>query len=326
MRTFIAKIPLPIAGVALALTALGNLLAPASETVHLACGFAALALIALLGAKAVLFPGLIRNDLRSSIMASVSAAAFMTLMQLASYLAPVAFWPAYALWVAAIVAHLMLMMWFTGHFIARFKLSEVFPTYFICYVGIVVASATSPAFGMQAVGHMIFWFGLACYAVLLVVVTLRYARHQVPEGARPLFCIYTAPMSLSLVGYLATAATPNLVFVAVLLGLAQALFAVVLFRLPSLLRLKFYPSYAAMTFPFVITATALGQALALFRGAGVALPAAFDVLFFAEAALATVMVTYVLAHYVRFLAQRPAPAVPAAAPASAAALPERREA
>ena len=76
---------------------------------------------------------------------------------------------------------------------------------------------------MQALGQAIFWFGFACYAALLVLVTYRYAKHEVPEGARPLFCIYTAPMSLSIVGYLAVADAPNALFVGVMMVLAQVL-------------------------------------------------------------------------------------------------------
>ena len=304
MREIIRKVPIPTAGVALGLAALGNLLQPYTEIVHIVCGILSLVLIAMLGAKIALFPDMIRDDLHNSIMASVSATLFMTLMQLATYLAPFAYEAAEALWAAAIVAHLILMGWFTSRFFTRFKLHEVFPTYFICYVGIVVASVTSPVFGMQALGQAIFWFGFACYAALLVLVTYRYAKHEVPEGARPLFCIYTAPMSLSIVGYLAVADAPNALFVGVMMVLAQVLFLVVLSRLPHLLRLEFYPSYAAMTFPFVSTATALGQGTAFFRANGVALPFAFDVVFYVEVALATVMVAYVLAHYLRFFFRR----------------------
>ncbi len=205
MREIIRKVPIPTAGVALGLAALGNLLQPYTEIVHIVCGILSLVLIAMLGAKIALFPDMIRDDLHNSIMASVSATLFMTLMQLAGYLAPFAYIPAFALWSAAVVAHLALMGWFTARFISHFKLHEVFPTYFICYVGIVVASVTSPTFGMEAVGHLLFWFGFACYVVLLGLVTYRYIEHEIPESARPLFCIYTAPMSLSLVGYLATA-------------------------------------------------------------------------------------------------------------------------
>ncbi|MFR3090533.1 MAG: hypothetical protein ACLTMP_01290 [Eggerthella lenta] len=111
-------------------------------------------------------------------------------------------------------------------------------------------------------------------------------------------------MSLSLVGYLATAPQPNLVFVLAMLVLAQALFAVVLSRLPVLLRLRFYPSYAAMTFPFVITATALGKALAFFQANGFAVPEVLNVLFAAEAAVSVVMVGYVFIHYLHFFFMR----------------------
>ena len=140
--------------------------------------------------------------------------------------------------------------------------------------------------------------------VLLALVTYRYVKHEIPESARPLFCIYTAPMSLSIVGYLATAPDPNPLFVGVMLVLAQVLFAVVLTRLPVLLRLKFYPSYAAMTFPFVITATALGKALVFFQANGAFVPDALYVLFAAEAAVSVVMVGYVFAHYLHFFFKR----------------------
>ena len=150
-----------------------------------------------------------------------------------------------------------------------------------------------------------FWFGFVCYLVLLVVVTLRYLRHEAPESARPLFCIYTAPMSLSIVGYLATADQPSLAFVGVMLVLAQLFFVVVLTRVPQFMRLSFYPSFAAMTFPFVITATALGQAVAFFRESGVYVHQAFDVLVTVETLIAIAMVLFVFAHYLRYLFRAP---------------------
>ena len=301
MRTLIEHVPIPIAGVALGFAALGNVLAPSAEAAHIACGALSTALIALLIAKIALFPASIRDDLRNSILASVSATFFMTLMQLSTYMAPLAYVPAFALWGAAIASHLALMVGFSVRFMTRFKLSEVFPTYFICYVGIIVASATSPAFGMEALGHALFWMGFAFYLVLLVMVTYRYVKHEIPEPARPLFCIYTAPMSLSIAGYLATAADPSPLFVGILLVLAQAFYLLVLTRLPRLLRLKFYPSFAAMTFPFVITATALGQASAFFASSGTPLPTFVDALIAAETGIATVLVAYVFVRYAVFL-------------------------
>ncbi|WP_449316917.1 SLAC1 family transporter [Rubneribacter sp.] len=128
MRIVIEKVPIPIAGVALGLAALGNLLQPYTEAAHVACGLAAFALVALLMAKIALFPQAIRDDLRNSVMASVSATLFMAFMQLSGYLAPFAFGFAFALWAAAVAAHLALMCWFTARFMVPSRILRTFPT------------------------------------------------------------------------------------------------------------------------------------------------------------------------------------------------------
>lgn len=300
LKAVIKKVPIPVAGLALGLAALGNLLQPYGEGLHTLLGALAACLILLLTAKLVMFPKMIRDDFSNSVLASVSATYLMTIMQLSGYLAPVWFEGAFGMWATAIVAHFVLMAWFTYSFLAggRFKLAEVFPTYFICFVGVVVASIVSPVFGMETIGMGIFCFGFAAYAVLFVLVTYRYAKIETAEPTKPLFCIYTAPMSLSLVGYLAIAGEPNTGFVIAATVLAQMLFAVVMAKLPSLLRLKFYPSYAAMTFPFVITAAALGKSLAVL-GVDAASPLFW--LAGAETVLAVGMVLYVFGRYVGWL-------------------------
>lgn len=326
MRDIIKKVPIPTAGVALGLAALGNLLQPYTEIAHGLCGGLSLFLVSMLVAKVILFPSMIRSDLQNSILASVSATFFMTLMQLAGYLAPVAIVPAFGLWCAAIVGHFTLMAWFTAHYIRRFKLSEVFPTYFICYVGIIVAAVTSPAFGMEAFGRGIFWFGLACFAVLLATVVARYLKHEIPEPARPLFCIFAAPLGLSLVGYLAVTPNPDPLFVGVLMGLGQVMLVGVATQLPKFIALKFYPSYAAMTFPFVISAMALGKGMQALYAAGVTIPALpmVEALIALETVFAAVMVTYVFVHYMRFFFGTPkgAKATAPAAEAPAVLMPE----
>ena len=131
--------------------------------------------------------------------------------------------------------------------------------------------------------------------MLLAVVTMRYIKHEIPEGARPLFCIYAAPMGLSLVGYLSVMPDPNLVFVAVLMGLGQLMLIGVVTRVPKFLALQFYPSYAAMTFPFVISAMALGKGVQALYAAGYSIPAlpVIEALIAVETLFAAVMVAYV---------------------------------
>lgn len=299
----IRNVPIPTAGVMLGLAALGNLLGPYSLLMKYACGLSAAFLGALLIAKIVCCPKAVKDELNSSsIFGSVFATFFMALMQLATYIAP--FTPAAGelLWMGAVGGHFALMAWFTWRYLFHFSLREVFPTYFIAYVGIVVASVTAPVFGHHAMGETIFWFGFSAYAALFVLVTARYVRcREIAEPAKPLFCIYAAPMSLSLAGYLASVEEKSLVMAAVMQVLAQVLFFAVLSQMPRLLRLPFYPSYAAFTFPFVITAVALRESLAYGARMGVALPEWLSALLAAETILAAGIVCYVFVRYLHFL-------------------------
>lgn len=299
----IRNVPIPTAGVMLGLAALGNLLAPWSLLLKYACGLGAVFLGALLLLKIILHPQVMKNDLNgNSIFASVFATFFMAVMQLCTYIYPFFPFAAETVWFGAVAGHFLLMAWFTWRYMMNFALRDVFPTYFIAYVGVIVASVTAPVFGRHAMGEVIFWFGFAAYMVLFALVTARYcSRHKIADPAKPLFCIYAAPMSLSLAGYLAAVEEKSLLMIAVMQVLAQFLFFAVLSQMPKLLRLPFYPSYAAFTFPFVITAIALRQTLAYVRGLGIVLPEALDALAAAETMLAAVIVAYVFLRYVRFL-------------------------
>lgn len=318
VKELVSGTPVPTAGVALGVVSLGNLIEPLGEWLRILCAIVAACLIALVIAKIVRHPDAVRADMQNPVVAGTSGTFFMTIMQLAACAAPFAFAPAFVLWCAAVVGHVALIVWFTRQFIFRFDLKQVFATYFVAYVGIIVAALTSPWFGMEAVGRVLFWFGFVCYAVLLVVVTLRYAKHAVADAAKPTFCIYSAPASLSLTGYLAITPEPNIAFVVGFAVFAQAMFVIVLTQLPKFLRLSFYPSYAAMTFPFVITATAFGRAIETVGAAGYALPTIFDAIGVIEIVFAAAMVVYVVVRYGMMFAAKLATPTAASEPALAA--------
>ena len=204
----IKKIPLPITGVALGFAALGNLLQSYSEGVRLCCGVISAVLLILYLVKMIRYPDSFREDMQNPIMASVFCTSTMALMLLAGYLKPYISVVADVIWYAAIVLHVVLMLYFTAKFILKLQMPKVFASYFIVYVGIVVASVSAPAFGATGLGTGIFWFGFAVLLALLVPVTYRYAKfREIPPPAQPLFCIYTAPTSLCLAGYIQSVQT-----------------------------------------------------------------------------------------------------------------------
>ena len=82
------KIPIPLAGVMLGFAALGNLLQSYSESIRLICGLISAILGILLICKCVLYPSMIKEDMKNPIMASVSGTFPMALMLLSAYIKP----------------------------------------------------------------------------------------------------------------------------------------------------------------------------------------------------------------------------------------------
>lgn len=298
MKNIIQKVPLPLCGVMLGTAALGNLLQSYSEGIRYACGIAAAFLLILLLLKLILFPQAFKEDMKNPIMASVSGTFSMALMILSTYVKPFIGKGAYYIWLFALALHIVLIVFFTVRFIAHIQMPKVFASYYIVYVGIAVAAITAPAYEKLAIGSATFWFGFVALIVLLVLVTYRYAKfRQVPEPAKPLICIYAAPASLCIAGYVQSVAAKSKGLLLAMLVLACVLYIFALVNAVKYLKLPFYPSYASFTFPFVISAIAVKQAMACLGKMGMQIPGMSAVVL-VETVIAVVLVVYT---YIRFV-------------------------
>ncbi|MDD3141101.1 MAG: TDT family transporter [Lachnospiraceae bacterium] len=294
----IKKIPLPIAGVMLGAAALGNLLQSYSESIRLLCGIIATIIGIFLLIKCIAYPALLKEDMTNPITASVSGTFPMALMLLAGYAKPFIGNSAIYIWYAAIVLHVILIIYFTVHFVFKLDIKKVFASYFIVYVGITVASVSAPVFDKQGIGMACFWFGFISFILLVLLVTYRYVKYkEIPEPARPLFCIYAAPLSLCLAGYIQSVMPKSQEMVIGMAMVASLLYIMVLIKIPQYLKLKFYPSYAAFTFPLVISAIAIKMTMVFLTNVGNPVPALLYLVVF-ETIIATVFVIYAL---IRFL-------------------------
>lgn len=293
-----------MAGLSLGFAALGNLLQSYSESIRLVCGSISAILAILFLCKCIFHFDMVKEDMKNPVMASVSGTFSMAVILLSAYAKPFIGSGAVCIWYFGIALHVFLIVYFTARFLYKLNMKAVFASYYIVYVGIVTASVTAPAFGQTKLGMVIFWFGLISCLILLVLVTVRYVKHrEIAEPARPLFCIYTAPVSLCLAGYLQSAEAKSVTMVLLLMVLACVLYVAVLIRLPRFLVLPFYPSYAAFTFPVVISAIAMKMSTAFLGKMGYAvgfLPAVVLV----ETVIAVCLVVYVFIRYMKFLFSR----------------------
>lgn len=301
MKDTIKKVPVPLCGVMLGLAALGNLLQSYSEGIRYVCGIFAAFLLVLVLLKLIMFPQMIKEDMKNPIMASVAGTFPMALMLLSTYVKPFIGKSAYYIWLFAIALHVVLIVYFTVKFITKLQMTKVFASYFIVYVGIVVASVTAPAYEKTSIGTVAFWFGFVTLVLLLILVTYRYVKFkEVPDPAKPLFCIYAAPTSLCIAGYIQSVTPKSYGFILAMLVVATVIYIFALIKAVGYLKMPFYPSYAAFTFPFVISAIASKQTMACAANMGKPLPFLKYVVL-VETVVAVILVVYTFVRYMGFL-------------------------
>lgn len=269
MAKLIKMVPVPLSGVMLGTLALGNLLQSYSEGVRYALGIIAFIFLVMIVLKLIMYPGMIKEDMNNPVMASVAATFPMSIMLLSVYAKPFIGQAAFYIWILGIVLHCALIIWFTFKFILKFNISKVFASYYIVYVGIVVASLTAPAYEMKPIGVWAFWFGFVTFVALLFVVTYRYAtKREIPDPAKPVICIYAAPMSLCIAGYISSVDNKNIPFLIGMYVVATIIYVFALLKAAQYIRLPFFPSFASFTFPFVISAIASKQLMAVMAAIG----------------------------------------------------------
>lgn len=268
---FLKRVPLPLSGVALGFAALGNLLAAYNMSFKVICGVLAFIGLILITGKYLFDIEAFTTDMKNPVIASVSGTYTMALMLLAVYVKPVVPAFAIALWYIAIVLHFILIIYFTLNIVLKIKIPDemmkIAASFFIVYVGIAVASVTAPAFKNMALGQICFWIGFILYIPFFIYVSYRYIKLGNKKiEAKALACIYAAPASLCVAGYIGSFEQKNILFLGGLyifsllmyfVGLAVAIDLFVSFVKNN--DFKFYPSLAGLTFPFVISAIATKQ-------------------------------------------------------------------
>jgi len=299
---FIKSVPLALSGLSLGIAALGILLSVYGQGLRYACAVLSATILFIFILKIIFdFPH-VREELKTPVVLSALPTSTMALMLLCTYLLPYLGIIAICIWYTAVAVHLFLMILFFKRFIMNLELKNVFPGWFVTFVGIVTVAVTAPVMGAVYMGQAAFYIGFTLYFVAISLIILRIKKVKIfPEPALPTIAIFTAPMSLCIVGYFSSFEHQNEMIVYGMLTVAFATYILVLIKMISLLRIEFYPTYSAFTFPFVISATAfrIGASFLAERG----------IHFFSYVAhislwVAVVLVVYVLVRYMMFFHSR----------------------
>jgi len=280
---------------------LGNLLSSYGMIFKTILGVISLLILILLLMKIAWNTKVVMEDLQNPAIAGIASTFPMGITLLSTYLHPHMPLIAYGICGIGILTHCILIIYYTKRFILNFTMQKVFPSYFVVYVGIAIFSVIAPIFNIAWLGQIFFWFGFITYLILLPIISYRVlAIKSIPESLLPTLTIFAAPASLCLTGYLNSFQEKNMVIVWFLTFLSITMLLGVLIYMPRMIKLKFFPSYSAFTFPFVISAIALKTIDAFLVKLHQEVPL-FRYLVHIEEILATVFVIYVLVRYISFL-------------------------
>ncbi|MGF1684507.1 TDT family transporter [Photobacterium minamisatsumaniensis] len=298
--------PTPMAGLALGIASLGWCWENAADLQGAGqLGGAAIAsvLLAILCVKFICHPKSLWSDITHPVVGSVVPTFAMATMVVSKALGQ--FFPVagQALWLFAVMLHLLFLALFVYHRAVEFELHHMVPSWFVPPIGIIVADVAFPGGALRPLAEGLLIFGMGIYAVMLPIMIYRLIfSHEIPDAAKPTIAIMAAPASLSLAGYLTVSQAPSPVIIGLLAGIAVLMTFVIYVAFFRLLRLQFSPGYAAFTFPIVISATALFKSAAWMASIGVAgeYVAQVSTLAHIELYIATVVVAYVALRYLAF--------------------------
>ncbi|MBQ9564081.1 MAG: TDT family transporter [Synergistaceae bacterium] len=262
---FLKRYPLPVAGLILALFALGNAVEHYGEWLRFAVGGVAFILYLPYLARLALRLNL-KEPLSDPVTASRQPAFAMATLLLGNYAAslsstlPVPGWVGVGIWYAGLAGHVFLILWFSVKFILRgFSIKNVYPSWFTVYAGIAAASVTAPGVGQTHVGQQVFWFALGAFLVLLPFVCWRaWWIRRIPNFAKTTMVVFALPAALLLAGYTASfeVRSPRLVTSLTLCSSLFYLIGLGYYIVFTWKRPDFTPDHADFAFPIAISALA----------------------------------------------------------------------
>ncbi|HCM89043.1 MULTISPECIES: hypothetical protein [Vagococcus] len=259
MKQLLIKLPLPVSAVGLSFAGLANLL---DDTFFFKSIFTFLSMVILIAVffKIFIDPKEVKSQLSQVTIAATFPTFFMGIALLTKQIIQWNTTLALVLWGLATVGHILFILYFTATFAMKKKLSFVLPSWFVVYVGLVASAITAPLFKLPIlifVAKIILGFGFISFIILLPIIIRRSHLLPIPKPLQATLAIFSAPVALNLVGYFSVIQNKQagLIFLQIILMLVFYLW--VLSNIITFLKADFSPAQAALTFPMVISATAI---------------------------------------------------------------------
>lgn len=162
----------------------------------------------------------------------------------------------------------------------RFKIEQMTPGWFIPIVGSIIVPIAGVKHGYTELSWFFFSVGLIFWMVLLVIVLYRMFFHApIAERLMPTLFILFAPPAIGFIAYVRLTGGGLDSFGRILYYFSLFMFFLVLYQLPRLLKINFYLSWWAYSFPMAAKALASFLMLSLVHDPFIGFMAWFELAF-----------------------------------------------
>ena len=175
MKVFFKKIPLALSSLVLALFSLSNQISHYTLIAQGIWCLASIGFILILG-RLILGFEQIREDLRNPVVASAFASFFMAAFLFASHL-PLAQTGLSVTWIGLLGLYIAYIIFFSLRFMRPLSMNQVFPSWFVVYVGPAISLVTVPASVPTSIKGLI--LGVTGFATLALFPLVLWRMRQI---------------------------------------------------------------------------------------------------------------------------------------------------
>lgn len=295
MKVFLKKIPLALSSLVLALFSLSNQI---SQLTLIAQGIwliASLGFILIFGRLIFGFEH-VREDLHNPVIASAFPSFFMAAFLFAGRL-PLDQIGLSVTWIGLLGLYIAYIIFFSLRFLRPLALDQVYPSWFVVYVGPAISLATLPDSIPNSIkGGILGLTGLATL-VLFPLILWRMRQIAIPKLYQPILAILAAPLALLITSSIKSNQRPTTVVLLVLLLFSQAFFFFALGLFAKLVKRGFIPLFAAFSFPLVNSANAFKAATTSLK----LMNPMTHLIYLAELLPVLAIMVYLLYHFLKLL-------------------------
>ena len=258
MKVFFKKIPLALSSLVLALFSLSNQI---SQLTLIAQGIWLIAVFGffLVLGRLVIGYGQTQEDLHNPVVASAFPSFFMAAFLFAGRL-PLAQTGLSIAWIGILGLYIAYIIFFSLRFLRPLALEQVYPSWFVVYVGPAISLVTVPDSIPNSIKGLILGLTGLATLVLFPLILWRMRRLTIPQPVLPILAILAAPLALLITSSIKSGQRPETILLVGLLVFSQIFFFFALGLFAKLVKKGFVPLFAAFSFPLVNSANAFKAA------------------------------------------------------------------